>query len=310
MYVNENIIKFISSQLKKPTTFDEQIEILKNRNLIIEDEDFTRKILKGINYYYITGYLYNFKKVGTDCYIENLTFNYIYRIIKFDMRLRSIFLYAMEMIERNLKTTIAYHFSHNYPEGNISYLYDRDFNDKKKHSTFIEYINKNIENNEDLPFIQHHKVNYQGYYPIWVAIEVFTLGNLENFYSLLNTKVQKIIAREYDCSKAQMENWIESVRRFRNMLAHDTRLYNSKVIFTPLKKKECNITTNKIFDYVLVMKHLMLDKEEWDNRVILDIKNIFEEFKTDIDIRCIGFPENWEEILKNNSSLSNSISKK
>ena len=300
MSTNEAFIKFISSQLKKPTTFDEQIEKLKKRNLIIENENFAREILKRINYYYITGYLHDFKIKKTDCYIEGLTFNHIYRIIKFDMRLRSILLYAMEIIERNLKTTIAYYFSHDYPEGNISYLYDRDFNDKDKHSKFIDYVKKNIENNEELPFIQHHKLNYQGYYPIWVAIEVFTLGNLENFYSLLNTKVQKKIAKDFNCTKIQMESWLEAMRRFRNMLAHDTRLYNSKVIFTPAKKKEYNITTYKIFDYVLVMKFLMLDKEEWNNRVILDIKNVFEEFKTDININCIGFPNNWEEILKNN----------
>lgn len=297
--VDDTFIKFISSQLKQPTTFKEQIEKLKKRNLIIEDEDFAEEVLKKMNYYYVTGYLHDFKNSETDCYNEGLTFNQIYKIIKFDMRLRSIFIYAMEMIERSLKTSVAYHFSHNYSEGNISYLFNRDFPDKLKHAKFIEYINKNIENNEDLPFIQHHKQHYQGYYPIWVAVEVFTLGNLENFYSLLNTPVQKKIAKEYDCSKMQMENWIEAMRRFRNMLAHDTRLYNSKVIFTPIKKKECNITTNKIFDYVLVMKFLMLDKEEWNDKVIPDIKKVFEEFKENVDIGCIGFPENWEEILKN-----------
>lgn len=297
---NDAVIKFISSQLKPPTTFEEQIEKLKARNLIIEDENYAKEILKRVNYYYITGYLHAFKDLKTDCYIENITFNKIYKIIKFDMRLRSIFMYAMEILERNLKTSVAYYFSHNYPEGNISYFFDRDFTDKIKHTKFIEYVKKNIENNGDLPFIQHHKQHYQGYYPIWVAVEIFTLGNLENFYSLLNTPVQKKIAKEYNCSKMQMENWIEAMRRFRNMLAHDTRLYNSKVIFTPLKKKECNITTNKIFDYVLVMKFLIMDKEEWDSKIVPDIKKVFEEFKEDIDIRCIGFPEDWEQILKNN----------
>ena len=296
---NDTFIKFISSQLKQPTTFEEQIEKLKARKLIIENETYAKEILKRVNYYYFTGYLHDFKDQKTDCYIGSLTFNKIYEIIKFDMRLRSIFMYAMEIIERNLKTTIAYYFSHNYSEGNISYLYDRDFDDRIKHAKFIEYIQKNIENNEDLPFIQHHKLNYQGFFPIWVAVEIFTLGNLENFYSLLCTKVQKIIAKEYNCTKIQMESWIEAMRRFRNMLAHDTRLYNSKVIFTPAKKKEYNISTYKIFDYVLVMKFLISDKEEWNNKIIPDIKKVFKEFEKEIDIKCIGFPENWEEILKN-----------
>ncbi|MBR8700429.1 hypothetical protein IX317_000395 [Fusobacterium sp. DD29] len=299
MVENHWSIDFISSQLKQPTTFEEQLNKLEKRNLIIEDREYALQILKRINYYYITGYLHNFKEKDSDNYINGITFNHIYKIIKFDMRLRSIFLYAMEMIERSLKTNISYYFSHNYPNGNISYFFDRDFENKDKHSKFISYVKKNIDNNEDLPFIQHHKQNYQGYYPTWVAIEVFTLGNLENFYSLLNTPTQKKIAKEYDCSKFQLANWIEAMRRFRNMLAHDTRLYNSKVIFTPAKKKENNITTNKIFDYVLVMKYLVLDKEEWDNKIIIDIRDVFNEFASYIDIKCIGFPENWETILKN-----------
>lgn len=296
--VNEKMIKFISSQLKQPTTFDEQIEKLKERNLIIENESFAKQVLQRINYYHFTGYLHDFKDLKHDCYPKSLTFEYIYKIIKFDMRLRNIFSYGMEIIERDLKTSISYHFAHSYPEGNVSYIFDRDFNDKTRHAKFISFVTQNIENNEELPFIQHHKLNYQGYYPIWVAIELFTLGNLENFYTLLDISVQKKIAKEYGYSKRHIENWIEAVRRFRNMLAHDMRLYNHKIISTPAKTKEFTITTNKIFDYVLVMRLLIRDYDEWNNKILVDLKSVFNEFSESIDINCIGFPENWETYLK------------
>lgn len=42
---------------KKPTTFEEQINILRSRNLIIEDEDKAKDILCRVNYYRLSAYI-------------------------------------------------------------------------------------------------------------------------------------------------------------------------------------------------------------------------------------------------------------
>ena len=41
--------------MKKPTTYDEQIQLLKNRGLIIENEEKAKNILSNLNYYSFTG---------------------------------------------------------------------------------------------------------------------------------------------------------------------------------------------------------------------------------------------------------------
>jgi abortive infection bacteriophage resistance protein len=43
--------KIEKDKLKKPTTFEEQLNILKDRNLQIEDEQQALDILSRINYY-------------------------------------------------------------------------------------------------------------------------------------------------------------------------------------------------------------------------------------------------------------------
>ena len=48
--------------LKEPKTFDEQIDLLKSRGLIIGDEDKAKFILSNINYYRFSAYLIHFKK--------------------------------------------------------------------------------------------------------------------------------------------------------------------------------------------------------------------------------------------------------
>ncbi|MDY2737403.1 hypothetical protein [Intestinibacter sp.] len=62
--------------LKKPKTFDEQIELLESRGLLIEDKIKTKFILQNINYYRFTAYLINFKNED-DSYVEGTTFNEI-----------------------------------------------------------------------------------------------------------------------------------------------------------------------------------------------------------------------------------------
>lgn len=48
--------------VKEPKTFNEQIEILKSRGLIIENEEEAKFILSNINYYRFTAYLITFKE--------------------------------------------------------------------------------------------------------------------------------------------------------------------------------------------------------------------------------------------------------
>jgi len=40
-----------TDKIKKPTTFEEQIELLKSRGLIVDDEEKAFYILQRINYY-------------------------------------------------------------------------------------------------------------------------------------------------------------------------------------------------------------------------------------------------------------------
>ena len=39
------------AQLKKPTTYQEQLDILQRRNIVIDDPDRCAAVLESINYY-------------------------------------------------------------------------------------------------------------------------------------------------------------------------------------------------------------------------------------------------------------------
>jgi len=48
--------------IKKPKTFDEQLQILKNRIMKIDDDKEAINLLKTTNYYRLTAYALQFKK--------------------------------------------------------------------------------------------------------------------------------------------------------------------------------------------------------------------------------------------------------
>ena len=284
-----------SNNVKKPTTIEEQIKLLKSREVVIEDENFAKKFLRIYNYYFVTGYLHPYK-TSEDKY-KNIGFNEIATQIKFDMRLREICMYALDIIEKGLKTIIAYEFSHNYENGNIAYAYSLYFpNDEDKHTRLMEHYNVSLNNNKELPYVKHNMKTYE-ILPTWVAIELFTLGNIEKFFSMLDTNTKKKIEDIIGFPKNKIQNWIENLRIFRNMVAHNQRLYNFSILSMPKKAKEYNKQTGKIFDYVIVMKYLFLDNEDWNTYVLPRFEYIFDDFKDDVDLKCIGFPDDWKNIL-------------
>ena len=284
-----------SNNVKKPTTIEEQIKLLKSREVVIEDENFAKKFLRIYNYYFVTGYLHPYKT--SDDKYKNISFNGIATQIKFDMRLREICMYALDIIEKGLKTIIAYEFSHNYENGNIAYAYSLYFpNNEDKHTRLMEHYNVSLNNNKELPYVKHNMKTY-GILPTWVAIELFTLGNIEKFFSMLDTNTKKKIEDIIGFPKNKIQNWIENLRIFRNMVAHNQRLYNFSILSMPKKAKEYNKQTGKIFDYVIVMKYLFLDAEDWNTYVLPRFEYIFDDFKDNIDLKCIGFPNDWKNIL-------------
>jgi abortive infection bacteriophage resistance protein len=79
------------------------------------------------------------------------------------------------------------------------------------------------------------------------------------------------------------------------------RIYNFNLQKTPMKCENHHktyIPTHKIFDIVYIMMFLILDKNEWNNNIISNIKALFLQYEEYIDISCIGFPDNWEDLLR------------
>ena len=71
---------------------DEQIEILRSKGLIINDEEKTKDILFRENYFFVNGYRHLFMKSAKERkFIPGTTFEELYGTFVFDRRVRNIF---------------------------------------------------------------------------------------------------------------------------------------------------------------------------------------------------------------------------
>lgn len=284
--------------LKLHKSIFEQIELLRNRGLII-NEDEASEILSNINYYRLSGYLHHFKKPQSDNYIPDLTFSRIIKIYKFDSRLTRILMYALENVEITFKTRFSYTLSSDFPNNPLVYIDKQIYKNEDDFKNFLNIFNKEKSNNSKLPFIKHYNKNYGKQLPIWVAVEIMTMGNLKTIYKNLQNKYQKKIAKLYNTSMVQLQNWLDNVTHIRNHLAHYMRIYQYNFGRVPMQcSKHKSFTGNgKIFDQILAISFMFFGKDEWNGYIIPEISKILDEYNNYVLLNDIGFPENWKEIL-------------
>ncbi|MDX5028777.1 Abi family protein, partial [Streptococcus suis] len=64
----------------------------------------------------------------------------------------------------------------------------------KDHQRFMTDFQKSIANNSEVLFVKHHINKYRGQFPIWVAVNLLTLGNLKYLYRNIPSRDRKNIS--------------------------------------------------------------------------------------------------------------------
>ncbi|HFE9684151.1 Abi family protein [Clostridium perfringens] len=295
--------------LKEPKTFEEQMEILKSRKMIIEDEENTIEILKRTNYYRLTAYALQCK--SKDNTYNNISFNKMYKLYEFDKKLRHLILETLENIEISLRTYIAYNLSIKYgPEAHKCEEIFKDIDlykgyydeDGIYHNGLLDEIKNEERKNRNEPFVKHHIKIYDGKFPIWAVIEIFSFGMLSKMYKNLVVAEQKEISRKcFGTNNKLLESWLDTLSYIRNTCAHYGRLYNKKLpripkIHNKYNKFKDDLESNKLFVAILAIKELSKAINKYDI-FKENLNKLINEYIDVIDLNILGFCENWEEIL-------------
>lgn len=285
--------------MKFHKSIDDQITILKRHGLIIQDDLFAKKTLSNINYYRLSGYLYQFKH-SDGRYEPGLTFERILDLYEFDSKFTRILMYALENVEETLKTRFSYALSSSFPREPLIYLEGKIYRNQNEVKAFTSIFEKSKKENDALPFIKHYNSKYGGDLPIWVAVEIMTMGNIHKLYNNLLTTYQKKIAKEYNTGPKQLQSWIENLTYTRNHLAHYMRIYDYSFGRIPASCSNHPAMTQSgmIFDQIMAMGFMFSDGKEWKLHVVPEISRLVDEYHQSIILSDIGFPPDWKDILK------------
>lgn len=303
---------------KEFKTYKEQIFLLKKKKLIIEDEQHAIELLKRTSYFaLINGYKKHFKSDNGN-YKDGTKIEDIEELFVFDEKLRNFLLKYLLIIERNVKSSISYNFSDKFRNAR-DYLntinYDYSTPDNIKGINKLVSILTSICESEDHPYINHYKNNHDGNIPLWVLVNAMTFGQVSKMYKVLKMSIQQKIASDLEIdSNKELAKMLNLLTLFRNVCAHNERLYDFCVIDTDIGKKYIqdviDIDTSdkkvenqarRLFGALVCCKKL-LPKESSED-IFIELKSIIDTSFKDEHMRTIitldmGLPENWFSLIK------------
>ncbi len=282
--------------LKRPTSYEEQLEILKSRGAFISDKVFCLQKMAEINYYRFSAYFLPFRK-SDGTYMDDTSFHTVYRIYEFDRKLRGILFSAIEEIEIYLRAKIAYFHAHKY--GPLGYMDVSNFSGELRKEKVYENIEREIRSNSQTLFVKHHIEKYNGQFPVWVIIELFTLGMLSRFYSDMLVPDKKQLARElYGTTSKNLASWLRCITDFRNVCAHYGRLYYRVFPAIPSGISLPASVKRRLWGMMLVLKLLYPNGSKWNSEVLTSLESLFDEYRGYIDLYHIAFSPDWNLQLK------------
>ncbi|MBM3700689.1 MAG: Abi family protein [Actinobacteria bacterium] len=284
--------------LKLPKTIEEQISLLRSRNIIIKDTDEVKFFLENNNYYRLMGYAFQFKS-NKEVYRPGTNINAIIGIYNFDKFLRHIIIQQLEDFEISFRTKLAYYLSHQY--GSECYLKKDIFLDQRLYFDFINTIEKNIKQSVNEQFVKHHFSKYDGRFPFWVLIEILSFSVVSKLFKNLNNSDRNYFSKHYYNYDAEfVENWIHHFSVLRNTCAHYGRIYNKNLLpilkFLKEDKNKFN-KTFKIFDSLFILKKVCFNNTMWID-FLKKLENLLSEYGSCINLELIGFPDKYLSILK------------
>lgn len=288
---------------KPAITVAEQIEKLRQRGLIIDDNSSAEHFLSNISYYRLTGYWWSLQAdKKTHQFKKGSSFSTVIDIYNFDRELRLLVFDMVERIEVSIRTHLIYELS---LEHTAWWFENKELFVRAKHwESNIDVLKKEIKRSKEV-FIQEHTKKYSDsdrLPPAWKAFEVISLGLLSKFYAdLKNIPEKKKIAKTfYIGSQIYLVSWLRSLTVVRNICAHHSRLWNRNLPSPPklLDRaplpwiREPKAVDRHSFYALFVCLNYLLQTISPNNQFIRRFDGLLAKYPN-IDIKAMGFSLDW-----------------
>lgn len=301
-------------------TLDEQVDILKNKGLVIDDVERAKEILLRENYFFISGYRHLFFRSNeSKKFIQNTNFREIYGLFNFDRQLRNIIFKNILIIENNIKSVISYNISRNYGITEKNYLNPKNFTREPSKTRQVNDLLKKMKRQIRINGGQHeatsHYISNYGYIPPWIVVKVLSFGIVSELYGILKVDDQKNIAAVFNINYQELMSYLTILSNYRNLCAHEDivyehraqkPIYNTKyhqLLNIPMMDGEYIYGKEDLFAVIIILKHLLrkddftllLNEISYEIDVLAGKLNVIPIAKV---LDRMGFPENFKELAR------------
>lgn len=223
---------------KKPfASFEDQLQRIEGRGLIIPAEDIVKQFLKRNSYYRFSGYMRYFQKNpsgGDEDFRDGVNWEQIVTIYKTDVKLRAHLLNGLQLAEIATRTAFAHaeaelHSPYSDYISENAYKLPPNFESRPTD----ELIRAELYRSKD-PFIHCYRQDrgdddtWLNDVPIWAAVEVLSFGTLSKAVAyrdddnLVYTETCQLLG----VKKEFLTTQLRSFTFLRNKCAHYSRIWN------------------------------------------------------------------------------------
>lgn len=300
-------------------TIDQQIDILRNKGLIIDDESMAYDVLLKENYFFLNGYRHLLMNSATDrTFVTGATFSELYSLFLFDRYSRNIFFKNLLIIENRLKSVISYQMSKKYGYKEKDYLNLRNFTQnpekRRKVKDVVEKMKRQIRINTSRHNATMHYLQNYGYIPLWILVKVLSFGMVCELFSILKDEDKLEVASVFGISTTYLEDFLPILSNYRNLCAHEDIVFDHKtervIPDMELHSKlgifrmddEYIYGKNDIFAVILIFK-CMLEEDEF-RLMLKEFEYELEKLDSRIDsipvekiMDTMGVPKNYMDLV-------------
>ena len=281
--------------LKPALSIRDQIVLLRNRGMIIDSEPTAETFLASNHYFRLNIYFHKLMD-SPNHFREGTQLSQVMAIYSNDRWLRNKILTVLEPIEIKTRTQVSHYLGITYGP---DVFYQKDiYKDESIWQAIQGNFSNEITRNQSDPVIKHHRTHYGGLFPIWVIIEFLSFNTLSKFYSNLQEKDKKIIAKNiYGVNDYLFGQWLHVLSVLRNNCAHYGYMYRREYPLRPIMAKTFGwdgTKNTRLFALFLVMRRLS-DRRLWQEFIQTISDN--EKKMPCFNLEDYGFPDDWRSYL-------------
>jgi len=288
------------SYRKPALTYQDQLNQLKSRGLIVQDDDKASHLLAQVSYYRLSGYWYPLlANKNAHQFKQGASFETAFRLYCFDRELRKLVLAELEKIEVSIRAQMIYVMSHRF--GPFWFTDSSLFVNAANHGKAVNSL-KTEYNRSDEEFIKAFKQKYSDSLPpSWMLLEIASFGSLSMLYKNLNPgQTKRQIANLFGLDDQTFTSWLHSIVYLRNVCAHHSRLWNRVMSIQPRIPRNpqkawlsSNTVRNNRTYFALSMILFLLQTVNPKHRFLEKLDLLFSRYP-EVDKNAMGFELGWQ----------------